>query len=114
LYILAFGEAKLTEEIEENMYKCKDWGKFGFQNENPRTDFRAAGILGLRQIIYFIENYPDYVEHMKRQHMFFFALNSIQITHFLVVFLHLVKDEKSCMPHLLKYKSKRNQFKNFL
>lgn len=26
----------------------------------------------------------------------------------------MLKDEKTCLPHLMKYRSKRNQFKNLL
>ena len=35
------------------------WKKFGFQNGNPRTDFRSAGILGVRNLTYFGTNYPE-------------------------------------------------------
>jgi ELMO domain-containing protein len=31
------------------------WTEYGFQSDNPRTDFRAAGLFGLRQLIYFAE-----------------------------------------------------------
>lgn len=30
LYILVFGEEKLTLEVENNMYKTKNWSKYGF------------------------------------------------------------------------------------
>ena len=35
------------EEIKDNNLKSEKWKQFGFQNENPRTDFRGSGILGL-------------------------------------------------------------------
>jgi len=76
LYSIVFG-GHITEEIERTMYKSKGWSKYGFQNENPRTDFRASGILGLKQIIYFYQNYSQYVHSMTREPMFFFALCSI-------------------------------------
>jgi len=37
--------------------KCKDWGDIGFQGEDPATDFRGMGILGLNNLIYFAKNY---------------------------------------------------------
>jgi len=33
--------------------KCKDWGDIGFQGEDPATDFRGMGILGLKNLVYF-------------------------------------------------------------
>jgi len=35
-----------------------DWKKLGFQSENPLSDFRASGIFGLKNILYFAEKYP--------------------------------------------------------
>jgi hypothetical protein len=46
-------------EIEKNELKSPFWQQFGFQSENARTDFRAAGLLGLRQLVYFAENYNE-------------------------------------------------------
>ena len=39
--------------------KSPFWQQYGFQSENTRTDFRAAGLLGLRQLVYFAENYNE-------------------------------------------------------
>lgn len=39
--------------------KSPFWQQYGFQSENARTDFRAAGLLGLRQLVYFAENYNE-------------------------------------------------------
>jgi ELMO domain-containing protein len=33
--------------------KCKDWSRIGFQGEDPTTDFRAMGILGLLNLLAF-------------------------------------------------------------
>ena len=35
------------------------WETIGFQSPNPQTDLRAAGMLGLLQILYYIDMYPD-------------------------------------------------------
>ena len=46
------------EDLRSTHMKHEFWKKFGFQNVNPRTDFRAAGILGLHQFDYFANKYP--------------------------------------------------------
>lgn len=38
--------------------KSQKWKELGFQGDDPRTDFRGAGILGLRNILYLTEHYP--------------------------------------------------------
>eukprot|EP01091_Cochliopodium_minus_P014029 TRINITY_DN4680_c0_g1_i1.p1 TRINITY_DN4680_c0_g1~~TRINITY_DN4680_c0_g1_i1.p1 ORF type:complete len:339 (+),score=84.55 TRINITY_DN4680_c0_g1_i1:28-1044(+) len=35
----------------------KDWGKIGFQGNNPATDFRGCGYFGLCNLIYFSKTY---------------------------------------------------------
>jgi ELMO domain-containing protein len=50
---------EVTLEITEKGMKDERWMKFGFQNQNPRTDFRGAGILGVRNLIYFAENHKE-------------------------------------------------------
>jgi len=35
-----------------------DWKLLGFQSDNPLSDFRASGIFGLKNILYFAEKYP--------------------------------------------------------
>lgn len=37
--------------------KTKQWGQLGFQGDDPATDFRGMGILGLQNLIFFAENY---------------------------------------------------------
>jgi hypothetical protein len=39
------------------------WIDIGFQGDDPGTDFRGAGLLGLENLIYYVENYPT--ESMK-------------------------------------------------
>ena len=35
------------------------WKELGFQGDDPATDFRGMGILGLQNLIYFSKNYAD-------------------------------------------------------
>lgn len=37
----------------------KQWGDIGFQGEDPKTDFRGMGMLGLQNLIFFGEHYPE-------------------------------------------------------
>eukprot|EP01080_Neovahlkampfia_damariscottae_P006840 gene6840-11001_t len=43
----------LSPNVKLTKRKCKDWSKIGFQGEDPATDFRAMGMLGLLNLIYF-------------------------------------------------------------
>ena len=49
---------EVFDDLKQTNMKHEFWKKFGFQNVNPRTDFRAAGILGLHQFDYFANKYP--------------------------------------------------------
>ncbi|XP_011530120.1 ELMO domain-containing protein 2 isoform X2 [Homo sapiens] len=37
----------------------KQWAEIGFQGDDPKTDFRGMGILGLINLVYFSENYTS-------------------------------------------------------
>ncbi|KAF7223609.1 ELMO domain-containing protein 2 [Nothobranchius furzeri] len=43
--------AKLESRI------TKQWGDIGFQGDDPKTDFRGMGLLGLINLVFFSENY---------------------------------------------------------
>ena len=68
------------------------WLEIGFQSNNPRTDFRGGGHLGLLSIIYLIKYYPKEFEEMKvavqdDKLMWLTAIASINITHNLTIYL---------------------------
>ncbi|XP_058497125.1 ELMO domain-containing protein 2 [Solea solea] len=42
----------------------KQWGDIGFQGDDPKTDFRGMGMLGLINLIFFSENYPKEAQHV--------------------------------------------------
>ena len=50
---------EVLQEIADKDLKDQRWTKYGFQNSNPRTDFRGAGILGVRNLTYFAQNHPE-------------------------------------------------------
>ncbi|XP_037121170.1 ELMO domain-containing protein 2 [Syngnathus acus] len=37
----------------------KQWGDIGFQGDDPKTDFRGMGVLGLTNLLFFSENYTQ-------------------------------------------------------
>jgi hypothetical protein len=88
----------------DDQMKTPFWREYGFQSDNPRTDFRAAGLLGLRQLVYFAEKYHseflDIAERTKH-HTFYLVLTSIEISvgSFNIAFsnslLALIRERKS-------------------
>lgn len=63
----------------------KQWQDIGFQGDDPKTDFRGMGLLGLENLLYFARNYPisaRYVlSHSQHpQHGYTFAVVGINIT----------------------------------
>lgn len=90
-----------------------EWGELGFQGNDPSSDFRGMGMLGLVQLIYFGENYFDNAQHIlqgsnhKRRYIPY-AATSMTMTAFVLELLHTRKLHKrlflrleSCRPQLL-------------
>lgn len=94
--------------------KSEEWQTIGFQGKNPRTDFRGAGILGLHCLRYFVTTYPGEFAEMRRDSDrtdFFIAISSFNITHMIMVFLYMNKEE--VLDHMKKTRATRSQFKKF-
>ncbi|XP_062622101.1 ELMO domain-containing protein 2-like, partial [Saccostrea cucullata] len=71
------------EKLESR--KSKQWSIIGFQGEDPMTDFRGMGILGLNQLLYFAIQYSDQCKHLlSRSHHpkygYSFAIVGINLT----------------------------------
>jgi hypothetical protein len=75
----------------------KDWEELGFQGENPATDFRAMGLLGLKQLISLAQAHGDIAaELLQRSQLgglsyYSFAITGINISNDLV---QLTRDRK--------------------
>eukprot|EP00347_Sterkiella_histriomuscorum_P023455 403334575 len=111
LYIQVFN--KKEEDVPVDL-KSEEWSNIGFQGKNPRTDFRGAGILGLQCLKYFVQVYPDEFAQMRRDvntSDFFIAISSFNITHMLMVFLYMNKEE--VQQQMKKTRASRKQFKKF-
>lgn len=52
------------ENTIEKVKKGKHWNFIGFQGEDPCTDFRGVGELGLHHLYYFCLNHPLYARRM--------------------------------------------------
>ncbi|XP_071538440.1 ELMO domain-containing protein 2 isoform X2 [Panulirus ornatus] len=64
----------------------KQWQHIGFQGDDPQTDFRGMGMLGLENLLFFAEQYPTAARHvLARSHHpkygYSFAIVGINITH---------------------------------
>lgn len=71
------------------------WKKFGFQGQNPKTDFRATGLLGLTQLLGFVKsNRKRALMMCQDQYDFCFAICSINVTYFLIKYYHLLEGLK--------------------
>lgn len=106
------------EQLKRSGLKHSFWKQFGFQSTNPRTDFRASGLLGLHQLFYFASKHPRELFQASTisNDWFFLALFSIRLTHVIMVLFHLISPEerKTVPPALRSLKCTRHQFKNLL
>ncbi|XP_015789078.1 ELMO domain-containing protein 2 [Tetranychus urticae] len=64
----------------------KQWTEIGFQGEDPKTDFRGMGILGLENLLYFATNFTKTARcillHSNHpSHGFPFAITGINLTY---------------------------------
>nr|SVE75925.1 EOG090X0AMT [Daphnia hispanica] len=71
-------------ELESRV--SNSWKDIGFQGDDPKTDFRGMGILGLENLHFFAKNYPDValqvLSHSNHpKHGYSFAIVGINLTH---------------------------------
>eukprot|EP00088_Acartia_fossae_P050473 TRINITY_DN5656_c0_g1_i11.p1 TRINITY_DN5656_c0_g1~~TRINITY_DN5656_c0_g1_i11.p1 ORF type:complete len:316 (-),score=47.67 TRINITY_DN5656_c0_g1_i11:1301-2248(-) len=64
----------------------KQWQDIGFQGEDPKTDFRGMGLLGLHNLIYFAREHSSAARHILShshhpKYGFSFAIVGINLTH---------------------------------
>lgn len=72
----------------------KQWQDIGFQGDDPKTDFRGMGLLGLDNLIFFVEEYPGPANHVLSHSLhpkygYDFAIVGINLTS---MAYHLFKD----------------------
>ncbi|CAG9853763.1 unnamed protein product [Phyllotreta striolata] len=74
---------KPDEELEGRI--TKQWQNIGFQGEDPKTDFRGMGLLGLENLVFFATFYCSAAQHVLThsyhpQHGYCFAIVGINLT----------------------------------
>ncbi|CAG9795240.1 unnamed protein product [Diatraea saccharalis] len=58
LWTLLVPDVKLESRV------TKQWQLIGFQGDDPKTDFRGMGVLGLENLLYFASEYPQASSHV--------------------------------------------------
>lgn len=68
----------------------KQWSIIGFQGDDPATDFRGFGLLGLQMLLYMAQNYTHLVQNIIRADRGYpFCVSGIQVLSMLFGMLHL-------------------------
>ncbi|XP_026737375.1 ELMO domain-containing protein 2 [Trichoplusia ni] len=75
----------LVPDIELEARVTKQWQHIGFQGDDPKTDFRGMGLLGLENLIFFATEYPQVSSHVLSHSLhprygYTFAIVGINIT----------------------------------
>jgi engulfment and cell motility protein 2 len=61
--------------------QSENWKKIGFQNKDPGSDFRGAGVFGLEQLLYLSTTYPkEFREIIENSSTYSFAISALNIT----------------------------------
>lgn len=81
-------DEKLTARV------TKQWQDIGFQGDDPKTDFRGMGLLGLENLLYFATEYEGPARHVLSHsyhpiHGYAFAIVGINLTS---MAYHLLRD----------------------
>jgi len=79
--------------------QCNRWKDLGFQRDDPISDLRATGLLGLQNLVYFAEHYPGIFMQMARNQQqssemeYPFSTAGINISFLLIELLGVKRDE---------------------
>nr|ACO15220.1 ELMO domain-containing protein 1 [Caligus clemensi] len=92
----------------------KQWQDIGFQGEDPKTDFRGMGILGLENLIFFSREFNSAAKHILShshhpRHGYSFAIVGINLTHMAYTLLL----DGSLKSHLWNITEGRNTISHF-
>ncbi|PFH31213.1 ELMO/CED-12 family protein [Besnoitia besnoiti] len=71
---------------------CKEWKELGFQGEDPATDFRGCGELGLDSLVFLASRFPSHARCMLEasrdsRYWYSFAITCINVTSWLCEWL---------------------------
>ncbi|XP_052866186.1 ELMO domain-containing protein 2 [Anopheles cruzii] len=101
--LLALWKLLVGDEMELTGRISDQWQHIGFQGDDPMTDFRGMGILGLDNLLFLAQQYNGTARHLLSHshhptHGYFFAIVGINLT--------------SMAYHLLKSGTARTHFYN--
>lgn len=76
--------------------KSEVWKTYGFQNEDPASDFRGGGVFSLQNLLYFAETYPtSFGEFATCEYPF--AIAGINVTMMLLNLMRLTHGKATCL-----------------
>lgn len=104
----------LRPNIQLQSRRSKQWIQIGFQGDDPTTDFRGMGILGLDDLVYFCKYYKDLaLETLAISNhttaWFPFAITGINITAFTLQLVRL----RHLQFHFYKFGSTKDIYHEF-
>jgi hypothetical protein len=85
----------LRPEIRRSSRYTDEWNELGFQGNNPATDFRGMGILGLESLVHFASAHPKAARRVCNESLvpnnkwFSFAITHINLAYDVVNFCEL-------------------------
>ncbi|XP_061711241.1 ELMO domain-containing protein 2 [Cydia pomonella] len=104
-----------NEDLESRV--TKQWQYIGFQGDDPKTDFRGMGLLGLENLLFFASEYPQAASHVLShshhpKYGYTFAIVGINLTS---MAYYLLKDgsAKTYMFNAKQYLPNMNLFHRF-
>ncbi|XP_063533122.1 ELMO domain-containing protein 2 [Cydia strobilella] len=104
-----------NEDLESRV--TKQWQYIGFQGDDPKTDFRGMGLLGLENLLFFASEYPQAASHVLShshhpKYGYTFAIVGINLTS---MAYYLMKDgsAKTYMFNAKQYLPNMNLFHRF-
>jgi hypothetical protein len=97
----------ITGEETEDDDDQFDWTQLGFQGQDPSTDFRDMGMLGLTTLLYFSEHrnqVANFILHKlsfaNKKCFYPFAIIGINITRFLIELIQEMRIQKTIIINL--------------
>ena len=111
--IIEDNKNKENELDKNNSLINKISKRIGFQSDNPRTDFRAGGLLSLEFMNFFINNYKIESRNILREYYFPFSIVCINLTFKICLILYLTEKNKASLESAKLKGCSRKEIKHF-
>jgi len=86
----------MAGEMDRSCWRSELWKDYGFQGVDPATDFRGAGLLAARSVIWMCVEEPD-ISRAMMDGGYPFAIAVINVVMALLHVLHITKGKKTCL-----------------